>query len=103
MEIEKTAFESLEADRGFTCKASYLKPPNDGDALIEIFRDGVKVREFLFPAYKIWNIAAHFSDIVDGELENDGRGYAAAASTGIHTPTITLEPLPARDEEAEHG
>jgi hypothetical protein len=71
MEIEKTAFESKAPDRGFTVKASYLKQPNDGDALIEIFRDGTKVREFLFPAYKIWNIAAHFSDIVDGELEND--------------------------------
>lgn len=93
-EVEKIAFESKQPDRGYTCKASYLKAPNDGDALIEIFKDGVEVRSFFFPAYKIWNIPAHFSDIVDDEIRNDGtgRGYGAAASTGIHTPTIILEP-----------
>lgn len=70
MEIEKIAFESKEPDRGYTIKASFLKKPNDGDALVEIFKDGIKLREFMFPAYKIWNIAAHFRDIVDGEIEN---------------------------------
>lgn len=82
-EIEKIAFESKEADRAYTVKASYLKQPNNGDALIEIFKDGELLREFLFPAYKIWNIAAHFSDIVDGELEESARGYQMAACNGI--------------------
>lgn len=83
MEIDAVAFESKQPDRGFTVKASYLKPPHAGDALVEIFRDGVKLREFLFPAYKIWNIAVHFSDIVDGELEGSARGYEMAAWNGI--------------------
>lgn len=82
-QIDKIAFESREADRGYTLKASYLKEPNNGDALIEIFKDGEPLRRFLFPAYKIWNIAAHFHDIVDGELQNSAHGYEMAAWNGI--------------------
>ena len=88
MEIDKVAFESKEPDRGYTVKASYLKEPSGGDALIEIFKDGTKIREFLFPAYKIWNIAAHFRDIVDGEIENSTQGYEAAAWDGISGAVI---------------
>ena len=80
--IEKVAFESKEPDRGYTVKGSYLIEPK-GEALIEIFKDGVILRKFLFPAYKIWNIAAHFSDIVDGEIENNASGYHMAASDGL--------------------
>lgn len=80
IEIDKEAFKV--SDRGFTCIGSYLKQP-EGDALIEIFRDGEKLRWFLFPAYKIWNIAAHFSDIVDSELRGDKVGYDMAAWTGF--------------------
>lgn len=89
--VEKVAFE--ETDRGYTARASYLKKPNAGDALIQILKDGAVLREFLFPAYKIWNIAAHLSDIVDGEIENSGRGYEMAASTGIHTPSVDLDEI----------
>lgn len=97
-EIEKVAYDTSERpDRGYHVRASYLKAPNDGNALIEIFRDGKVLREFLFPAYKIYNIVAHFSDIVDGELENSGHGYGMAASTGLHTPHVELEPAPPRD------
>lgn len=81
-EVESVAFESKESDRGFTVKASYLKEPK-GDALIEIFRDGAPHRSFLFPSYKVWNIAAHFSDIVDGELVQSQHGYDMAAWNGI--------------------
>ncbi len=74
-------------DRGFNAKAWYLEntETSKGDALIEIRYQGELIREFLFPAYKIWNIAAHFSDIVDGELSKDNkeRGYQIAASTGL--------------------
>lgn len=90
-EIDKVAFDTAATpDRGFHVRASYLTEKHKGDALIEIFRDGKPLRSFLFPAYKIYNIAAHFSEIVDGELENSGAGYGAAASTGFHTPDVEL-------------
>lgn len=82
---EKPVFDIT--DRGFNAKAWYLVNTEEskGDALIEIKYDDVVVRQFIFPAYKIWNIVAHFSDIVDGELSKDdkARGYAIAASTGF--------------------
>ena len=64
-------------DRGFNLKAWYLK--DSSDALVEIKKDGKDFRKFLFPAYKIYNIAAHFTDIVDSELENNFEGYAITA------------------------
>ena len=81
---DKPEFLTLE-DRGFTAEAWYLENTVDskGDAVIFIKYHGEVVREFIFPAYKIWNIAAHFNDIVDGEIENSSRGYALAASTGL--------------------
>jgi len=82
IEVEKIAFESKEPDRGYTVKASYLASPK-GDALVEIFKDGEPLRWFLFPSYKVWNIAAHFSDIVDSEIAGDKVGYDMAAWTGF--------------------
>lgn len=79
-EERKPAFDIT--DRGYNVKAFYIED-GKGDALIKITKDGNPLRKFLFPAYKIWNIAAHFSDIVDGELENNTSGYEMAASTGI--------------------
>jgi hypothetical protein len=74
-------------DRDFNVKAWYLENTEEskGDALIEIRYNNELLRQFLFPAYKIWNIAAHFGDIVDGELSKDDkeRGYAIAASNGL--------------------
>ena len=82
--IDKVAFDSTgQPDRGYAVKASYLLDPNAGDALIQIFKDGTVLREFLFPAYKVWNIAAHFKDIVDGEIEKNTSGYDMAAWNGI--------------------
>jgi len=78
MEIDKLAFESKEPDRGYTVRASYLKEPDARDALVEIFKDGKPLRQFRFPAYKVWNIAAHFRDIVDGEIEKSASGYEMA-------------------------
>ena len=74
-------------DRGFNAKGWYLKNTDDskGDAFIEIkYKDEI-VKQFLFPAYKIYNIPAHFGDIVDGELSMDDkeRGYRIAAWNGI--------------------
>lgn len=90
--IEKQAFSS-PADRGFTVIAWYLKEPSGGDALIEMFKDGEPYRRFLYPAYKIWNIAAHFADIVTSEIEGNMEGYDLAGWTGFSViRPVELEP-----------
>ena len=63
---DKLAFE--QKDRGYKVRAWYLKDKSAGDALIQIFFGRKKIKEFPYPAYKIWNIAAHFSDMVDNEI-----------------------------------
>lgn len=88
--IDSIAFESKEPDRGYTVRASYLKEPRKQDALIEIFRDAKPLRAFYFPAYKVWNIAAHFRDIVDGEIGGNGSGYQMAAWDGISNSIVIL-------------
>lgn len=72
-------------DRGYNVKAWHLKDTKEskGDARIRIRKDGKLIKEFLYPSYKIWNIAAHFSDIVDGELESSDSGYRIAGSNGL--------------------
>lgn len=93
-EHEKPEFDIT--DRGFDVKAWYLKDveTSKGDALIEVRYNDKAIRSFVMPAYKIWNIAAHFSDIVDGELsKNDKeRGYEIALSTGLEGMVITGTP-----------
>ena len=69
-------------DRGFTLKAWDL-PDSKGTALVEVERDGELIRIFTFPAYKIWNISAHASDIIEGELVNSFSGYRIAGSDGL--------------------
>lgn len=92
IEIESKAFDSSkEPYRGFTVKAFYLQPPNDAHALCEIYRVGHPYRRFLWPAYKIYNIAAHFSDIVDGEIDGNFHGYDMAGWTGFYI--IAPEPV----------
>lgn len=77
--MPKLAFE--KEDRGFRIRAWYQ---DDSDTLVEIEQDGKLLRKFTFPGYKIWNLAAHFSDIVDGELnEHNVSGYRIAASDGL--------------------
>ena len=84
MEIDKIAFEGpTEPDRGYTMKVSYLKEPDNGDALVEIFKDSSPVRQFRFPAYKINNLQAHFGDIVNSEIAKNMDGYEEAAWNGI--------------------
>jgi len=81
MKKEKLIFE--QEYNGYSVKAWYLKKPNAGDALVNIFQGKTKLREFTFPAYKIYNIAAHFPDIVESEIAGDIKGYEEAASTGF--------------------
>ncbi len=57
---EKLAFSGEKF--GYLFKATYLLEPK-GEALIEIYKGDKLVKELLFPAYKIWNIAAHAEDI----------------------------------------
>lgn len=103
-EVESVAFEGPKTpDRGYTIRASYLKEPHAGDALIEVMKDGQVIRRFTFPAYKIYNLQAHCRDIVDGEIENSAKGYEMAAWNGISgavflMPTAPGEP-PAREKE----
>ena len=78
--IDKIAFGGDE--QGFHFKGTYLKEPR-GEALIEILKDGKTVKEFLFPGYKIWNIAAHAKDIVDGLIQNSDEGLYIAGSDGL--------------------
>jgi hypothetical protein len=83
-DIEKVAFEGPETpDRGYTMRVSYLKPPASADALVEVMKDKVVVRMFLFPAYKIYNLQAHFGEIVDSEIEKNDNGYRQAAWCGV--------------------
>lgn len=86
--IDKQIFASEKPDRGFTVTAFSLSSPSNGDALVEIRRDGEPYRRFLFPAYKIWNIAAHFADIVTGEIEGNYSGYDMAGWTGFNVVPI---------------
>ena len=80
MDKSKPVFDIT--DRGFNVKA-WWPTDNSGDALIKIWQDDKLLREFTFPAYKVFNIAAHFKDIVDGELEKNADGYMMAASDGL--------------------
>ena len=72
-----------QTHRGYRFVATYLTEPK-GEALIEITKDGQSVKPpFLWPAYKIWNIAAHADDIVDGLERDSSDGLYVAGSTGF--------------------
>jgi hypothetical protein len=58
----KLAYE--KEDRGYVVRAWYGASPGD-PASIEIRKGDEVVREFQYAAYRIWNIAAHFDEIVD--------------------------------------
>jgi hypothetical protein len=63
---EKLAFEITH--KNFTAKAYWGDEP---DARIEVFRDGQPYRTFVYPAYRIFNVAAHFSDMVEETLAKE--------------------------------
>ena len=79
--LEKVAAFEGET-RGYKFKATYLKKPKGG-ALIEISKGDKMIREFLLPAYKIYNIAAHANDIVDGLEKESDEGLYIAGSNGL--------------------
>lgn len=83
-EIESIAFEGpITPYRGHKIRASNLKPPRQADAFVELLRDGEVVRSFYWPAYKVYNLQAHFKEIVDSELAGTDAGYRQAAWNGI--------------------
>ncbi len=57
MSDEQIAFKVEH--RGFVVTALYDADPKIQDAHIVITRDGTPFKEFDYPAYRIWNIAAH--------------------------------------------
>ena len=69
-------------DRGFIFRAWDL-PDSKGDALIEVERNKKIIKTFIFPAYKVWNIAAHSNDIIQSELNKNDEGYFMAGSDGL--------------------
>ena len=83
-------------ERGYVARAWDL-PDSKGDALIQIAKGDSVVREFLFPSYKAWNIAAHLPDIVDSELAKDCAGYGIAASDGLGG-SVAMVPAESRGE-----
>lgn len=89
--IEKLAFESKpdSLPHNYKIRAMYLTEPK-ADALIEIFKGETLVRQFLFPAYKIWNIAAHAHDIIDGLEKGNDSGLRMAAWNGIDGAIILM-------------
>ena len=80
IKIEKIAFS--EEHRGYTFTATYLLEPK-GEALIEIKKGEQVVKEFLFPAYKIYNIVAHANDIIVGLEAGSDNGLRVAGSDGL--------------------
>jgi len=91
---KQPVFRRIEDLDGYNIEAWYLKQPNDGNALIHIFKDGKILRSFLFPAYKIYNLQAHFEDIVEGEKHNTLDGYEAAVWDGISNAVILIPSQP---------
>lgn len=71
-----TIFDFIEDGYRFVAEEI---PGNKADARITISKDGAVVQAGLWPAYKVWNIAAHARDIV-ADL---GRGLAVAGSDGL--------------------
>ena len=74
-EVEKLAYDTSERPyRGCHLRASYLKAPHEQNALIEFFHDGKCVKRFTYPAYRIYNLTAHFDEMADSyheEVLND--------------------------------
>ena len=75
---EKLAFE--REYKGFKIKAFW---GDESDARIEITKNETKYKTFFYPAYKIFNLQAHFEDIIDGELKNSVDGYKITGSDGL--------------------
>jgi len=80
---ETIAFDNKGKEiKGYRIIGTYLTEPKGG-SLIEIFKNEILVKEFLFPSYKIWNIPAHAEDIITGLEQESDVGLRIAGSTGL--------------------
>jgi len=66
--------------KGYRVRAFHA---DSADARIEFNHPDGRTLELSYPAYKIYNIAAHFEDIVDGELQGSDIGWRIAGSDGL--------------------
>lgn len=94
---DKLEWERKEPLDGYNIHCWRLKSNPHKDVLIEVTKDGNIIREFLYPAYKQYNLQAHFEDIVEGEKRNSADGYEAASWNGISGAVVIL----AKDTVAE--
>lgn len=70
-QVDSVAYDTSDKPyRGYSVRASYLKSPNEQDAWIEVSKDGAVVNSFYYPAYRIYNITAHFEEMVDNHIED---------------------------------
>lgn len=83
------AFDITE--KGLRFQAWY--PDSGGEATVKISKGDEIIKEFTFPAYKIWNIAAHASDIAD-DIQS---GLAIAASNGLGG-SVPIRDVPDEDD-----
>lgn len=49
---------------------AYYTDDKDGNAEVIIYHDEKKYQSTMYPSYKVYNLAAHFEDIVDQEIKN---------------------------------
>jgi hypothetical protein len=56
----------------------------NGTSTLELSKNGIVIKKFEYPTYKIWNLAVHFEDIIAG-IENGSEEacFAMAGSTGL--------------------
>lgn len=79
----KKGKEVFDVDyKGYYGKAWYLEEPKP-DAVCEISKDGEIIQTLTCPAYKVFNVAAHFSDIVESLIVKDELGHDYAMSDGL--------------------
>jgi len=87
---------------GFNMKVWYLKDCAElnirGESLVKLYHNGRLIRQFLYPSYKIYNLCAHFDDIVESELANSIDGYIIAGSTGLGGYVLP-KGVPSNDED----
>lgn len=79
-----------------TCRGylfEVITPEGAADAAVKISRDGKVLRDILWPAYKVFNIAAHADDIAESLDE----GLLVAGATGFGG-NVYAKPL--QDDEA---
>lgn len=79
--IDKLAFESPEI-KGHKISAWYLHEPK-ADCLVKVSKGELIIREFLYPGYKVWNLAAHAEEIIESEIDKNVEGYRCAGSDGL--------------------